>query len=127
MAQIDQQVHNKFKVFAGELDADKSIGALAGEISTFASENKIAAKSIGIEYLEAAKRLIITIGYRDDEEHYPISVQTVPLGKIDALGSDFAALEQKMAEASQNLQNIICHELYVTDDHEFLMVFMTHQ
>ncbi len=127
MSQIASQVHNKFKIFAGELTADKNLGALADEIAAFASENKIAAKSIGVEYLESAKRLIITLGYRDDEEAYPITLHSVSLGSIDATGNDFSALEAAMAAASQQLHNIICHELYVTDDHEFLMVFMTHE
>lgn len=127
MSHIDEQVHNKFKVFIGELDADQTVGKIADEVAAFAEQNKIAAKSIGVEYLEAAKRLVVTLGYRDDEDYYPIKLQSVPLGKLDTPGQDFAALEQKMSEAGRNLQNIICHELYVTDDHEFLMVFMTHQ
>jgi hypothetical protein len=127
MSQIADQVHGKFKVFAGELAADNSIGALADEVAAFADEAKIAAKSIGVEYLEGAKRLVITLGYRDDEESYPIKLNCVPLGKIDALSEDFSALEKAMTEASSNVNNIICHELYVTGEGDFLMVFMTHQ
>ncbi|MBX7174766.1 MAG: hypothetical protein K1X72_27570 [Pyrinomonadaceae bacterium] len=127
MSQIANQEHGKFKVFAGKLDANNGLGDLADKVSAFASENKIAAKSIGVEYLESAESLIITLGYRDDEDHYPIKLETVALGKMTDLGQDFSALEQKMEEASSNVGNIICHELYVTDDKDFLMVFMTHQ
>ena len=125
MAQIANQVHSRFKVFTGELAADKTIGSLAGQIASFVKESKVAAKSIGVEYIESAARLIITLGYRDDEPWYPVEVNCVSLGKIDALGSDVAALEQAMSEAAQKQTNIICHELYVTDDREFLMIFMT--
>jgi hypothetical protein len=121
MSQITEQVHGKFKVFAGALEADKTIGALADDVAKFASDNRIAAKSIGVEYLESAKRLIVTLG------PYPIALHTESLGKVDSLGGDFAALEDAMSEASSRHGNIICHELYVTDDHEFLMIFMTHQ
>ena len=127
MSQIASQVHNKFKIFAGELDANKLLGALADEVAAFAREQKIAAKSIGVEYLESAKRLIITLGYRDDEESYPIKLHGVSLGKINVTSDDFSTLEQEMAAASARLNNIICHELYVTDDNDFLMVFMTHE
>lgn len=127
MSQIATQVHGKFKVFAGELAADNSIGGLADEVAAFASEAKVAAKSIGVEFLESAKRLIITLGYRDDEEAYPIKLDCVTLGKRDALSDDFSALEQAMADASSNFNNIICHELYVTGEGDFLMIFMTHQ
>lgn len=127
MSQIAEQVHGKFKVFAGELQADKTIGALADEVAAFARDNQIAAKSIGVEYLEGANRLIVTLGYRDDEEAYPIALHTESLGTTDAMGDDFAALEEAMSAASRKHPNIICHELYVTDDHEFLMIFMTHE
>ena len=126
MGQIAEQVHGKFKVFAGPLNEDNTIGPLAEEVSRFVRESNAAAKSIGVEYLESADRLIITLGYRDDEAGYPVKLSSVSLGKIEALGSDFAGLEQRMAEASAKFSNIICHELYVTDDHDFMMIFMTH-
>jgi hypothetical protein len=67
------------------------------------------------------------LGYRDDEDSYPIKLETVALGKMSDIGQDFSGLEQKMSEASQTVNNIICHELFVTEDKDFLMVFMTHQ
>jgi hypothetical protein len=125
MSPITEQVHHKFKVFAGKLEADNTIGALGAEVANFAQTAGIAAKSIGVE--EAADRLILTLGYRDDEPGYPIQLNCVSLGKINALGADFAALEKKMQEASTQQRNIICHELYVTAEQEFLMIFMAHQ
>ena len=127
MSHIAKQVHDKFKVFAGELAPDKTLGKLADEVAAFAASHKVAAKSIGVEYLESAKRLVITLGYRDDEEPYPIGLHSVALGKIDAFASDFSALEKAMAKASSHYKNTICHELYVTDDGDFLMILMTHQ
>jgi hypothetical protein len=127
MSDIKKQVHDRFKVFVGELASDHTIGKVADEVAAFAARAKIAAKSIGVEYLESRKRLIVTLGYRDDEPAYPIRLHSVPLGKVDALASDFSALEKAMAEASSRYPNIICHELYVTNEGDFLMVFMTHQ
>ncbi|MEW6212457.1 MAG: hypothetical protein AB1631_29295 [Acidobacteriota bacterium] len=127
MSQIAEQVHSKFKVFAGQLQQDKTIGPLADEIERFVSSTAIAPKSIGVEYLESAQRLIITLGYRDDEPGYGVKINCVSLGKIDSFASDFSALESAMAGASQTQRNIICHELYVTEDHDLLMIFMTHQ
>jgi hypothetical protein len=127
MSHIADQVHGKFKVFAGELQADNTIGPLADEVAKFVSDAKIAPKSIGVEYVESARRLIITLGYRDDEEGYPVNINCVSLGKIDAFGENFDSLEQAMTDASSQQSNIICHELYVTGDHDLLMIFMTHQ
>ncbi len=124
-----KQIHNKFKIFTGALAADKTIGALADQITSFAAEHKIAAKSIGVEYLESAKKLIITLGYREagaDVETYGIKVNTVSLGKINGLESgDVSRLEAAMTDACEKIDNIICHELYITDDGDFLVVFMS--
>jgi hypothetical protein len=127
MSQIAEQVHSKFRVFAGRLQQDKTIGPLAAEIEAFVRNTQIAPKSIGVEYLESAQRLIITLGYRDDEPGYAVKINCVSLGRIDSFASDFSALEAAMSQASQTQSNIICHELYVTEDHDLLMIFMTHQ
>ena len=125
---IKAQVHDKFKVFTGELAKDKTIGKLAEEVAAFAKHSHAAAKSIGVEYIESAGRLLITLGYYcDDKEPYPIKLHSVPLGKIETLTSDFSKLEAAMAEASGKIRNIICHELYLTGDGDFVMVFMTHE
>ncbi len=127
MSQITNQTHGKFKVFAGKLNENNELGELAKSISQFATDNKIAAKSIGVEYLESTESLIITLGYRTDEDHYAIKLETINLGKITNVEQDFSNLEKKMSEAAQTVENIICHELFVTEDKDFLMVFMTHQ
>ncbi len=120
------QVHNKFKIFTGALAADKTIGPLAEQISAFVAERKVAAKSIGVEYLESAKKLIITLGYRDDEDTYPVKVSTVSLGKIGGLETgDVSRLEAAMSDACAAFDGIICHELYITDDGDFLVVFLS--
>jgi hypothetical protein len=120
------QVHNKFKIFTGALAADKTIGPLAEQISAFVAERKIAAKSIGVEYLESAKKLIITLGYREDEDTYPVKVSTVSLGKIGGLETgDVSRLEAAMSDACTAFDGIICHELYITEDGDFLVVFLS--
>ena len=124
---IKAQVHDKFKVFTGELAGDKTIGKLAAEVAAFAHDSRAAAKSIGVEYIESAGRLLITLGYRDDEEPYPIKLHSVHLGKVESLAGDFSKLEAAMAKAAGKIRNIICHELYATAGGDFVMVFMTHE
>lgn len=125
MTHVTNQVHDKFKVFVGKLAADKTLGKLADEVASFASANRVAAKSIGVEYLESLQSLVVTLGYSEGGEHYPIRLQCTPMGKIDVLGQDFAVLEEAMAAASAKQQGIICHELYLTAEGDFFMVFMT--
>jgi hypothetical protein len=117
-----QQVHGKFKVFAGPLAKDKTLGKLATEVAKFAKDK--AAKSIGVEYLESLKQLVVTLGYRDDEPAYPVELKTVLMGKHTITADSLHKLEEEMAAASQKVGNVICHELYVTDEQDFLMVFL---
>jgi hypothetical protein len=124
---IAKQVHEKFKIFSGELASDGTIGKLADEVAAFAKTSRIAPKSIGVAYLDSHKRLVITLGYRDDEAPYPIKLHCIRLGKIDLKGANFGALEEKLSTASAKHRNIICHELYVTGQDDFTLVVMTHQ
>jgi hypothetical protein len=123
---VAQQTHSKFKIFTGKLEADLSLGKLASDVEAFAKSSKAAAKSIGVEYLEASRLLVVTLGYRDDEAGYPIKLHAVKLGvaeKLDA--ADLARLEKKMEDEAGKLASVICHELFVTEKREFLMVLMT--
>jgi hypothetical protein len=125
---IAHQVHNKFKLFAGALDADGTIGALAKQAASWANGARVAPKSIGVEYLESSKKILLTIGYRDDESAYAIQLTSVPITRLGALdGADVSRVEGEMEKASSKLSNIICHELYVTETGDLTMVFMTHQ
>ncbi len=122
-----QQVHNKFKIFTGLVAADKGIGPLGEQIAAFVAEAQVAAKSIGVEYLESARKLVITLGYREGEPSYPVKITTAPLGKIGELeAEDTARLEASMGAAASKIESIICHELYITEDGDLLMVFMSH-
>jgi hypothetical protein len=127
MSAITDQVHTQFKVFVGELAADGSIGDLGDSVSSFAQMAGVAAKSIGIEYLESLQKIVITLGYRTGEAAYPIRLQSLRLPKVEVLASDLSALEGAMATAASNHPNVICHELYVTGDQDFFLVIMTHE
>jgi hypothetical protein len=127
MSAITQQVHTRFKMFAGALQTGPSIAHLAKDVEDFAVRANAAGKSIGIEYLEHSKTVVITFGYRNDETPYPIKLQTVALGRGNALDpADLTRLESRMEEEASRLQNIICHELLVTEKDDFVVVFMTH-
>lgn len=123
---IAKQVHEKFKIFSGQLAADGGIGKLADDVAAFAKKSKISAKSIGVARLPG-NHVVLTLGYRDDEEPYPVKLYSVRLGKIDVRDGNLSALEKKMGEASAHHRNIICHELYVTGDNDFTVVVMTHE
>jgi hypothetical protein len=125
MSELSRQIHHRFKAFSGKLAADHTLGELAGRVAQWAHEARVAPKSIGVEYLEGAQMLVLTVGYRDDEAPYEIELRSVHVGKIDQLvDAELRGLEAAMEGASRGLAHILCHELYVTDENEFVMVFM---
>ncbi len=125
---IQQQVHSKFKLFSGVLEGGKSLAKLAEQVEKFAAGAKAAPKSIGIEYLEHSKQVVLSLGYRDDEPAYPVKLTAISLGKASSLSAaELQRLEHRMAEEAAKLDNIICHELFITEHDEFMMVFMCHR
>ena len=127
MSKIADQVHDKFKLFTGTLDAGGNIGKLAGEVAAWVASAKVAPKSIGVEFLEGNKHLILSVGYRDDEAAYGITLASSKVGKVGKLdAADLAKLETDMGAAAAKQQHVICHELYVTDQNELFIVTMQH-
>jgi hypothetical protein len=125
MPEITGQVHSKFKLFTGPLESG-GVDGLAQKLVGFVKESGVAAKSIGAEYLEAAGKLVLTLGYRDDEPGYPVAVRSVKLGKFESLDdASLARLEKGMSDATAGVSGIICHELFITGEREFFMVLMT--
>jgi hypothetical protein len=120
MADAAAQVHHQFKVFTAP-GAD--LTALASDVEEFVRARNLAAKSIGVEYLEGADRLVFTVGYRDDEAGYPVRITWQSLGVVDSL-DDLSPVEGRMAQAASSLAGVLCHELFVTGSGEFVMVFM---
>jgi hypothetical protein len=128
MSQVQGQLHHKFKAFSGQLAADGTIGAIAGEVEAWALGARVAPKSIGVEFLEAAQRLVLTIGYRDDEAPYAVSLTCVGLGRFQTLdAAELERLQAAMGAAGARLDKVLCHELYVTSSNDFMMVFMSHK
>jgi len=126
MSTTTHQVHEKFKLFSGKLASDGTLGALATEIAAWAREAKVAPKSIGIEYVESADRVIFSLGYREDEAPYAIAIRSVPVGKLGGFSeAELGGLEKAMSAAAATSGHILCHELYVTANNELLMVLMS--
>ncbi|HEU4556242.1 MAG TPA: hypothetical protein VFS20_00285 [Longimicrobium sp.] len=122
MDQAIAQVHDRFKVFTGT-PGNGELGPLAGQVEQFVRDNRVAAKSIGVEFLERAQKLVLTLGYREDEPGYEVRLTSRSLGTVDGL-DDLSELEQRMAAVAGELHGVLCHELFVTDRDEFVMVFM---
>jgi len=125
---VGGQVHAHFKVFAGKAQRKNPIAAVAKKAEEFVAREKVAPKSIGVEYLEASREVILTLGFRRDVKPYEISLVAVPLGKLtDTKKATLDQLAGSMDVAASKLKRVICHELIVTETGDFVMVVMTHR
>lgn len=118
MSDIHDQVHDHFKMLSGS-----SIEELTAQAARFVAEGGLAPKSIGVEYLEGAKRFVLTLGYRADEPGYRVAFEIRDLGRADDL-SDLTGIEERLRGVAAKTPGILCHELYINAAHEFFLVIM---
>ncbi len=115
---VQAQIHEKFKVFVGS-----SISDVAEKVSGFTSDGTIAAKSIGIEFVEASGVFLLSLGYAEGQAGYAVTLTESVVGNLpvdDAATELCAALEAAAAKAGE----VLCHELYVDEQGIIHIVFM---
>jgi hypothetical protein len=115
------QTHEKFKIFRGASKKGE-FTELFGQLEAFANKPNHSAKSIGVEYLESHKELIITLGYTDVEGQG--NDVKLDVKKIGALSDSNEKLESAIQVAAHSLKNVICHALYINENDEMSMIFM---
>jgi len=115
---VEMQVHHKFEVFVGG-----SIEEVAEKVASFTQDGSVAAKSIGIEYVDQTAQFLLSLGYAPGQAGYPVKlIETVagPLPVADSASELCNALES----AAEAAGDVICHELYVDADAIVHMVFL---
>jgi hypothetical protein len=117
-------VHDKFKLFVGALDDAGHINDLAKPIVEWAVKDKIAVKSVGAAVSQG--KLILTIGYRDDETPYPIELHSLKIGRVGVLDADEQNRFTRAVESGgMNWPPVIGHTLYVTKANDLYLVILT--
>lgn len=118
------QEHAKLRIFVGRLDPSGELGRLANDVTDFAST--VAAKSIGVEALRSSGLLIVSLGYREDESPYAVTLEMRWLGDLDESAvPDEGRVERELLAASKTVGPILCHEVYSPDGQRFAAVFLT--
>lgn len=120
-----EQQHSKFAVFIGiPTVEDKVPDELLWQVTDFVKDNRVAPKSIGVEFLERQgdPRLVMTLGYRDDEASFGIRLRCVSLGRLTL---EPKVIGDALSSAAAAEKGVICHEFYVTDEGEFFTVLMS--
>ena len=116
------QIHNEFKLFTHPYTSVASITELADKVEAWVKSASVAPKSVGIEYLEGTKAVLLSLGYTRQEPH-AVKLIAESIGKID-VGGDLSAIEKKMGSFADHHKNVICHELIVTENNDLVTLLM---
>ncbi len=118
------QVHDKFKLFVGALDDAGHITEVAKQVHDWAAKDKVAVKSVGAAV--AKGKLMLTIGYRDDEEPYEVELHSSKIGRVGPLDSDEQNRFTRAIESGgMNWPPVLGHTLYVTKDGDLYLVVLS--
>ena len=118
------QVHDKFKLFVGELDEAGHVSKLAKSMHEWVAKDKVAVKSVGAAV--ATDKLMLTIGYRDDEPTYEVVLHSSKIGRVGPLDADESSRFNRAIESAvMNWPPVIGHALYVTKNNELYLVVLS--
>lgn len=124
---MQQQVHSKFKVFVTSPDSNGGIPSdFHLTMNGFIALSKIAVKSVSVEYLHnsAGDEIVISLGYVDDQESYAVSLKSVNFGPLAKKEGQSLSDELEKALSANSDDSVICHELFVNKNNEFVGVFL---
>ena len=117
---IQHQIHDKFKVFFG-----KSIANLDTQIRDSTADGSIAAKSLGIEFMEMRNQFIASLGYADGQAGYAVGLVETVVGPIPEFNDAPDQLCASLEALAEEYGDVICHELYVDNAEVVHLVLMT--
>jgi hypothetical protein len=124
---IQSQIHNRFATFISTPGTDGLLDdSVHLAVESFAKGNStLAIKSVGVEYLESKDRVVLTLGYVDGAQGYPVKLHCKSLGQLGEK-LDPKEISAAMEKAASTVPDVICHEFYVDKKGEFFAVFLSH-
>jgi hypothetical protein len=118
------QVHDKFKLFVGALDDAGHVNQLAKAVHEWVAKDKVAVKSVGAAV--AMGKLMLSIGFRDDEPTYEVVLHSSKIGRVGPLDADESTRFNRAIESSgMNWPPVIDHALYVTSNNDLYLVVLS--
>lgn len=118
MSIIQQQVHTKFKVFEGS-----SVAEIGRTIRMFTAGGAIAAKSLGVEYVEANDNFLLCLGFAESQAGYPVKITEAVGGPLPVHG-DTDELSASLEACAAAAEHVVCHDIYVDKENIVHIVFM---
>ena len=119
------QEHTKFKFFTKTFNSEADVHDLLREVEQWGNDHQVGPKSIGVEYVESTHTIVMSMGYRSDE-NYSVKMYSEMISVIKDEG-DYGHIEADISKAAAEHPHIICHEMFITANNELYMVFMTHE
>ena len=110
---MQAQIHEQFKVFSGS-----TMGEVMQSAYNWASDGTFSPKSISVELVSG--RWVLTIGYRDDQDGHSIRIVVKSLGHFTT-NEEF---EDKIHEVLDDVENVICHDMFAEFDGEVMIIVM---
>ena len=117
---VQHQVHDKFKVFFG-----KSISDINSQLQSATSDGSVAAKSIGVEFMEARNQFLVSVGYAEGQAGYAVTLVDTVVGPLPEFNDAPDQLCASLEEIAEQNGDVICHELYVDIAEVVHLVLMT--
>jgi hypothetical protein len=118
------QEHDRIKLFVMDYNGTEDFSKVMNEAGTWVATNKIAPKSIGIAYVDKDKKLVLSMGYRNDETPYLVQLSATSVGKID-FNSDLSQYEDIISDAMAASDSVVCHEMFITEDDVLHVILMS--
>jgi hypothetical protein len=116
---VQHQVHDKFKVYLG-----KTISDINSTIQADTADGCIAAKSIGVEYMEARNQFLVSVGYAEGQAGYKVGITDNVVGPLPEFNDAPDQLCSSMEAIVAEFSDVICHELFVDNDEVVHLVLM---
>ena len=117
---VQLQVHDKFKVFFG-----KSISDINSQLQSITADSSIAAKSIGVEFMEARNQFLVSVGYAEGQPGYPVTLTDTLVGPLPEFSDGPDQLCSSLEAIADESGDVICNELYVDNAEVVHLVLMT--
>ena len=114
------QVHDKFKVFFG-----KSITDINSQLQSATADGTIAAKSIGVEFMEARNQFLVSIGYAEGQPGYSVTLTDTVVGPLPEFNDGPDQLCSSLEAIAEENGEVLCHELYVDNAEVVHLVLMS--
>ena len=120
---MSSQSHHQFKLFLVDFSNNKIEESSKKEVLEFVNQDRIVAKSIGIEHLDNQLTVVICVGYSVEQNNKSYDIQLNKIGKYKGKET-LSNLESSLNQVASSYKNIICHEFLIDEEKDMYTIFL---